>query len=357
MSFQQEKKDIVLISSGEKKSGVYRVESELIDEWVKQGHKVSIVLVNGRITHDSFGIMAIVEEKDEPHFKPFALVHRFFRLQKFFRIHKDATILALSISADCFAALFGRTVRNKVVISERNDPNQYPDSVIYKKFRDFCFRLVDACVFQTQEACNYFPESVRKKGVIIPNPINNKIPEFERTEINKTVMSTGRLKPQKNFPLLIKAFAGFSKSFSDYTLEIYGDGYLHQELEDLASEFGVHSKVRFMPFTTDIFPVMAKASMFVMSSNYEGISNSMLEAMAIGVPTICTDCPVGGARQMIEDGVNGLLVPVGDVEALANAMCKVAADKDYAEMLGRNGHEIRKKYPIEVIARKWIDVL
>ena len=350
-------KDIVLIRIGEFTNGVHRVENELTEEWSKQGHQISTVLANGRITFDSFGKIEIVEKEDEPKIKFIALAFRLFRLRKFFKEHKDATILALSLPADCFAAIFGKTVKNRVVLSERNDPAQYPDSGRYRKFRDFCFRLADACVFQTQDARSYFPESVQKKGVIIPNPINDKIPEFDRTNTEKIVMSTGRLKPQKNYPMLLRAFADFSQKYPDYALEIYGDGFQRQELEALAKELGIRQKVRFMPFTTDIFPIMAKASMFVMSSNYEGISNSMLEAMAIGVPTICTDCPVGGARQMIEDGVNGLLVPVGDVKALADAMCRVAGDRDLADSLGKNGHEIRNRYPIEIIARKWIDVL
>ena len=200
-------------------------------------------------------------------------------------------------------------------------------------------------------------KSIQKKGVVIPNPINDQIPYFDVKEREKVIMSAGRLKPQKNYPLLIRAFAKFSASFPDYYLDIYGEGYLLEELVALADELGVKEKVRFKGFCSDIFPIMAKVGMFVMSSDYEGISNSMLEAIAIGTPTICTDCPVGGARQMIEDQVNGMLVPLGDVDALAAAMCKVAGDKEFAEMLGNNGKKIREKYPIEVIAEKWIGVM
>ena len=93
--------------------------------------------------------------------------------------------------------------------------------------------------------------------------------------------------------------------------------------------------------------------MFVSSSDYEGLSNSMLEAMAIGLPTVCTDCPVGGARMVIRDGENGLLVPVGDREALAAAMCRVADDRALAETLSQNGRTLREKLSIGVIADEW----
>lgn len=349
------KKDIVLFTSGWKQSGVYRVESELVDEWRRQGYTVSLVNANGRIIYDASGNMD--PPSYESGFKPLTIIRRFIRLRHFFRYHPDATIVALSITADCFAAIFGSTLNNRVVISERNDPAQYPSSKSYRKFRDFCFKLADACVFQTEDAKNYFSSDIQQKGTVIPNPINDRIPEFDRLNREKVVMSTGRLKEQKNFPMLIKAFAEFVKQFPDYSLEIFGEGNLLDELSTLTKKLNIEDKVYFKAFTDNIWQEMARASMFVMSSNYEGISNSMLEALAIGLPTICTDCPVGGARQMIDNGVNGLLVPVGDVDALTKAMCRVAEDKDFAERLGYNAHQIREKYPLNVIADKWIGVM
>lgn len=351
-------KNIVLITTGYKKSGVFRVENELVEEWEKQGHHISIINVNGRIMADSFSRLTIETYEDEPNIKLLALAHRFFRLRRFFHYHNNDTIVALSLPADIFAVLFGLTVRNKVVISERNDPAQYPQSKLYGRFRDLCFNFADACVFQTSDAMKHFSKRVQRRGVIIPNPINGKIPEYPLDRnTDKVVMSAGRLKEQKNFPMLIKAFAKFSNQYPEYTLEIYGDGPLKDELLQLSSDLGVKERVRFNSFCDDIFPVMARTSMFVMSSNYEGISNSMLEALAIGIPTICTDCPVGGAREMIDDGVNGLLVPVGDVDALNEAMSRVAEDDVFARKLAENAHSIRGKYPIEEIASSWIDVM
>ena len=351
-------KKIVMITSGWKMSGVYRVESELIDEWRRQGHNVSILNANGRIMSDALQKMTVEELEEEPSVKIIAIVHRFIRLRQFFKHHREDTIVALSITADIFAALFGLTLKNKIVISERNDPGQYPKSKLYSKFRDLCFELADVCVFQTCDAMKHFSKRVQRRGVIIPNPINGKIPEYpldRNTE--KTVMSTGRLKEQKNFPMLIKAFAKFNEQYPEYTLELYGDGPLKDELLQLSSELGIQERVLFNDFCDDIFPIMARTSMFVMSSNYEGISNSMLEALAIGIPTICTDCPVGGAREMIENGVNGLLVPVGDVDALSKAMCRIAGDDEFARRLAKNAHEIRVKYPAEAIASRWTDIM
>ena len=97
--------------------------------------------------------------------------------------------------------------------------------------------------------------------------------------------------------------------------------------------------------------------MFVSSSDFEGMSNSMLEAMAIGLPCVCTDCPAGGARAVIEDGKNGLLVPVNDAIALSDAMKRVASDTIFAEKLSKNASNIRKNQSVEKIIDKWMAII
>ena len=110
-------------------------------------------------------------------------------------------------------------------------------------------------------------------------------------------------------------------------------------------------------FAEDIHQKMLDAMLYVSSSDYEGISNSMLEALGMGVPTIATDCPVGGARMVIQNGVNGLLVPVKDANALYNAMKRIIEDKNFMEMISKEATKILKKYPLEKISQKWIEVM
>ena len=107
----------------------------------------------------------------------------------------------------------------------------------------------------------------------------------------------------------------------------------------------------------DIHTIVRDAAMFVSSSNYEGLSNSMLEAMAIGLPTICTDCPCGGAGMVIRDRENGLLVPVGDTEALCRALSEVAEDPALADKLSKNAVKIRDDLSVQRILEKWENVI
>ena len=167
----------------------------------------------------------------------------------------------------------------------------------------------------------YYPESIRKKGVVIPNPIAVDNPSTVNSgEENNRVIAAGRLHKQKNFPLLIRAFAAFSKDFPNYSLDIFGEGEEREALQKIVKNLSLTDKVFLKGKTDALFDEFLKSTIYVSSSDYEGISNSMLEAMAAGLPTICTDCPCGGARATIKDGVNGLLVPVGDEDALADAL-------------------------------------
>lgn len=155
--------------------------------------------------------------------------------------------------------------------------------------------------------------------------------------------------------MLIHAFADFVKDHSDYTLEIYGDGTEHDHLLALIQELGLSGKAFIFPGRSDVHEVVRDAAMFVLPSNYEGLSNSMLEAMAIGLPVICTDCPCGGARMVIEDGKNGYLVPVGDMGALLKKM-QVVVEED-TQKTEREAAKIRISLDVASITEEWLKVL
>lgn len=144
----------------------------------------------------------------------------------------------------------------------------------------------------------------------------------------------------ENHALLIKAFAGITAKYPAYKLVIYGDGPLRKDLELLASNLGIADKVSFPGYTTEIRKKIERSSLFVLSSDFEGMPNALMEAMALGVPCISTDCKGGGARFLIKNGTNGLLTPIGDVEALQTAMEKILSDQFFADNLSHNAHKL-----------------
>ena len=174
---------------------------------------------------------------------------------------------------------------------------------------------------------------------------------------SKTVVSFGRFEEQKNYKMLIEAFAEFLKKHNDYKLVLYGKGSLETELKKRVTELGINKKVDFAGFCPNVHECILNAAMFVLPSNYEGLSNSMLEAMAIGLPVICTDCPPGGAREYITNKVNGILVPVGNVHKTCEAMCYMAEYEDEANKMGKQASELREKLSSNTVCKLWEQVL
>ena len=222
-------------------------------------------------------------------------------IRKYMKENPGATFVSFFTHQNLYTIIVSIGLKVKVVVSERNDPEHSINGVFKKFIRKILYAspLCNTIIFQTQGAKAYFTQKIQKKGVIIPNPLKEGLPEPYIGEREKTVVSFGRFEPQKNYSLLIKAFAEFVIDHDEYVLQLYGQGSLENELHELANVLGITDKIQFMGFDKNVHEKILKAGMFVLPSNYEGLSNSMLEAMAIGLPVICTDCPPGGARDIL----------------------------------------------------------
>lgn len=241
-----------------------------------------------------------------------------------------------------------------LVLSERNDPKHWPESKLLRILRPLIYSMSDGLVFQTREARDYFSTRIARKSEVICNPISdNLLPRYDG-ERKPRIVNCCRLVPQKNLDLLLNSFSDISEEFPGVTLEIWGDGPEKERLENKVRDMKMDDRIILHGYTENIHALMCESAMFVSSSDYEGISNSMLEAIALGVPTVCTDCPAGGARETICDGINGLLVPVRDREALADAMRKVLSNPALAERMSYNGCKLREEISVQVIAGKWM---
>lgn len=242
----------------------------------------------------------------------------------------------------------------KKFVSVRNDPNkEYGTNFIKKLFSKTLFLLADGCVFQTSDASKYFFKKTQKKSKIIFNPVDEKFyTEYSNTE-KKDIISVGRLEPQKNHKLLIEAFENISQEIEENLL-IYGDGNLKEELQKFVNDKRLNDRVLFMGNVKDIDVVLQSAKVFVLSSDYEGMPNALMEAMATGVGCISTDCPCGGPKALIENDTQGILVPCGDSIALSNAIQKMLLQyKKYGEAAKQRA----KKFKEDKILKEWEDYL
>ena len=161
----------------------------------------------------------------------------------------------------------------------------------------------------------------------------------------------------ENQKLLVDAFALVSKDFPDYKLKIYGDGHLRDELQKQIEDYGLTEQVILMGAHKDIFNKISRASLFVLSSDFEGLPNTLIEAMCIGIPSVSTDCSPGGARELINDGENGFVVPCNNPQALAYAMNKVLSDNELAQKFSIEAKKISKRMESKEIAEKWIEFI
>lgn len=265
-------------------------------------------------------------------------------------------VIAFEYFFDLLASIACMGLKTIVIGSERNDPARVGSGLIKDKVRNFLYRFLDVLVCQTHDAKAYFPGYIQRKTVIIPNPLKPNLPLKMTTDRRNEIVTFCRLNAQKNLPMLLHAFKAFHETHDDYKLKIYGDGEEKDNLNKLIEELSLGHYVDIYPAVDNVHERIIDAAMFVLSSDYEGLSNSMLEAVAIGLPSICTDCPCGGARMIIKDGVNGKLIPVGDTDALVNAMTTLADHPDLGMYYSKEGVKLREELSIENISKKWISL-
>ncbi len=249
-----------------------------------------------------------------------------------------------------------------VVVSVRaNPPMEYYTKTL-KTVANKLFPKAAGVILQTSGAAEFFDEKVRKNCFVLPNSISEEfilrdvIPFKNRT---KTIVSVGRLDDNKNQRILIRAFGRLMDKYTDYKLVIIGDGDCREEYEHEAKKTSDPSRIEFTGNISNVADRISDARINVLSSKEEGLPNALIEAMALGLVAISTDCPCGGPSDIISDGDNGILVPMGtdeDMEdSLASALERVMSDDSLARRLSKNALLAREKYSPARINALWKD--
>lgn len=347
-------RDIIFVSNALANGGAARVICVLAAEFSSRGKEVGIAVYNDFI--DEYDVAEGIVKEYGPQGSGAAIkARRIAWLRDVAKRNPRACFVAFEYFVNMQAVIALAGLPNRLVISERNDPARVGCGRKTNWLRERLYRHAEMLVCQTDDAAAYFSDKIKK--TVILNPIKEGLPSPFSGKRRKTVACFCRLDKQKNLGMLLRAFARFLRTHVDWTLEIYGDGSERGPLMSLADTLGIGDKVSINHSCHDVHDHVRDSGMFVLPSNYEGLSNSMLEAMAIGMPVICTDCPCGGARMVIRDGENGLLVPVGSECELEAAMERVADEYGLAEKLGAAAADVRQKLAVGEIVDEWIRVV
>lgn len=263
-------------------------------------------------------------------------------------------IISYGIQPVFYAVISGGARNIPIIYSERNDPSlEY--GLLAKLMRHVALKSVSKVVFQTGDAKAYFSKNIQRKGVVIHNPVYLKFEDYPIGEQDDRVVAVGRLSKQKNYALLIRAFSKISRDYPELTLEIYGEGAEREALTSQIRETG-NNKIILAGAHPDVLDRIYGARMFVMTSHYEGMPNALMEAMCLGIPAVCSDCPCGGPRELIQSGENGYLFITNDEDDLLAKMRLVLDNGDNLE-LRNNEKQITKTHSQEQIFSVWQEVI
>ncbi len=326
----------------------------LSNEMAMRGHDVHMIVLNEFKASYLISDNVTVHDLSGKEKGRFGIGKRFFAFRGAIKDIKPDITISYNLQGAYFSLLAGRGICGKILYSERGDPYDKEYSGLLGKVRDYTCSHVDALVFQSEGARDFFTIGKKQKAIVIHNSVTvpqDKYPIAEKRE--NRIVTVGRLHPQKNPSLLLDAFAMIAAKYPDIRLDFYGDGEMYDELQDKINQSGLVSRVTLHPSRKDIFSCIRTARLFVLCSDYEGMPNALMEAMSLGLPCISTDCRPGGARTLIENGINGFIVPVRDASALAEKMSYLLDNPNVAERVAREARRIGETHTNGVMFNRW----
>jgi glycosyltransferase involved in cell wall biosynthesis len=347
--------------------GAERVMCRMADFWAACGRDITIVTLDSaesdfypldsRVRRVALGLASDSATRIE------AVVNNMSRLQRLraeIKNHEPGVVISFVDSLNVLTLLATWGLHVAVIISERIDPRHHPIDAVWNQLRTSLYRRANALVVQSM-AVRCWAEELAPAGRVhvIPNPV--AVADTGNETIGVPVLkpfavAMGRLDPQKGFDMLIEAFACCAKTRREWSLVIIGEGTERERLTSLAARLGIAERVHMIGRLKAPAAVLREASLFVLSSRYEGFPNALLEAMCCGLPVISFDCPSGPA-EIIRHGVDGVLVPPENPLALAGVMMRLMNDAHERQYLGAQAVRVAERFSLEKVMLQWERVI
>ena len=348
-------KKIVFFCGTLMRGGAERVISILSSKMKEQGYNVEILLFYDRtINYDVDPRIKITIVEKECASKN--LLKRMLWLRQFMKNNADVLVTFLA-PFNMLALVSHWGLKSKIVVADRNDPRHIPNKYIIRKLRDALYHFADGVVVQTMHNQEYFSKGIQKKSVVISNPValGDKAGLALKIEKKHEIVSVGRLMPQKNQTMLLESFALIKDEFPDYCLTIYGDGPEKEHLLQKAHSLGIQDRFFLPGNVQDVFDRIATSEVFVLSSNYEGMPNALIEAMCLGLP--CVSTLVSGVEELIEPGVNGDIVNIGSTDEMVKCIRDLLINQNIRERYAAKAVELHSRLDVEIIMQQWISYI
>lgn len=354
---------IGLIIHGITQGGAERIMSEMANFWVQNGLDVTLFTLDQRIDEDdAYWVHDDVQRVCLPWDVGGAEFYRDLKnnikrvsaIRGGFRKSRPDVLIAFMPQVNIISVIAARLEGIPIIISERNNPVRDPLSISWRILRCLVYPFADKLVVQTKSIRRMFPWIFGKKCAVIPNFVRTmslcELPPVK--ERDHVIVAVGRLREAKGFDVLISAFSKIRSRFPSWRVEIWGAGIEYDALQSLIDQQECVDCISLKGSSAVIEEKMAAASVFVLSSRYEGFPNVLCEAMACGLAVVSTDC-VSGPGEIVEHGVNGLLVPVDDAPAMADALSHLLGDDGLRSRLGERASKIKQTHRISEIMKMW----
>ena len=274
------------------------------------------------------------------------------KLRRVLKIECPDILISFMAEPNFRAIMASFGLKNKVMISIRNDPEKEYSSMLTRLLAKTLFRFADGIVFQTEDAKMWFPKSIQSNSEIIYNQVDDAFYRIKPHEARCNIVTVGRLTAQKNHKLLIRSFSLISDKITD-NLIIYGEGELRNELETLITALHLEDRVILPGVTNKVAEILASARLFVLSSDYEGMPNALMEAMAVGIPCIASNCPCGGPKMLFGELLADRLFPCGDEKTLSEKIENLI----FSNTDGEDEKRLAEQFRPEVILSRWKDYI
>lgn len=357
------KKRIVFYISSLAKAGAQRVILNLTESLLGKGHQITIVTTakvenEYELPKGAGRIISDIQGDEITSNRIINLKNRFSKLRNIWKSEQPDVIVSFIGKNNFMAILTAWGLKIPVVTSVRGDPKEE----YYNKIMEFLAKTLmgkaAGIILQTPDAREYFPKWMHKKTIILENPLNPEfIDEYYTGERTNEIVSVGRIDSNKNQKLIIDAFYRIADEFPDVKLVLYGDGEDRENLSNYVGNSYYKERISLPGAVSNVKDKIKKSKMFVLSSDTEGMPNALMEALALGIPCVSTDCPCGGPKMLMEGKENGILVPVGDSKKMAAAMRNILKDEKVWNEYSKNAYKITENLNPKAVNKKWEDYL